>query len=89
MKNKKHKIGKIEKHKGGWSMTSETTFPKYFHTFWCVDIPMLKKKEEMKPGDTMATGLCFYNKTDAEIFSEFLKGHMKKYIKQLHKTKEI
>ena len=81
MTKEKHKIGEIEFHKGGWSITSESFFPKYFPTFWIVRIPLLKKQKDMKPGETQTTGLGFNNEADAQTFSEFLKGHMKKYIK--------
>jgi len=88
MKKRKfiHKIGEIESHKGGWSYTSESgLFPQYFPTVWTVKIPILKS--ERKTG-SYTVGLSFYNETDAEIFSKFLKVHLKKYIEELKKEKK-
>ena len=80
MASKKHIIGEIEFIKGGLSFTSESFFPKYFTKFWIVTIPLLKS--EIKKGN-YTTGITFFNEEDAKTFSEFLKGHLKKYIREL------
>ncbi len=77
----KHKIGEIEFHKGGWSYHSGSGFfPSHFPTFWIVKVPILKSEE--KKGDCLV-GLPFSDEGDAETFSDFLKVHLKKYIKEL------
>lgn len=76
----KQKIGEIRFNKGGWSSTSETFFPRYFRDVWFVDIPILESEKKKGP---YTTGIGFENEWDAKRFSEFLKNHMKKYIREL------
>ena len=81
----KHKIGEIRFDKGGWSFTTHRIFPKYFEDVWFVDIPILES--EKKKGE-YTTGIGFENEWDAKRFSEFLKVHLKKYIREL-RLKEV
>lgn len=81
---KDNKIGNIEFIKGGWSSTSETFFPRYFNDIWIVTIPILKLEKEK---GNWTTGLGFINEVDAKTFSNFLKNHLKKYIRELKKKK--